>query len=172
VGGLGALGRRLRPQTGEQRVQFSLHQRPFSGRGVSGSLGAIFVRLGAFDKEELLEKQGEESFALSILDSDRSPLRMRSPRLPAGGMWISYALRSCTNLRRATAVSQGAAHGQDTHAVWRSKPSFYAVSTEDRTIDPDLERFMAKRMGATTIEVRARATSRLYPIRRRSPSLS
>jgi hypothetical protein len=25
------------------------------------------------------------------------------------------------------------------------KPSFYAVSTEDRTINPDLERFMAKR---------------------------
>jgi pimeloyl-ACP methyl ester carboxylesterase len=41
------------------------------------------------------------------------------------------------------------------HAAWRSKPSFYAVSTEDRTINPDLERFMAKRMGATTIEVKA-----------------
>jgi len=42
-----------------------------------------------------------------------------------------------------------------THAAWRSKPSWYAVSTEDRTINPDLERFMAKRMGATTIEVKA-----------------
>ena len=41
------------------------------------------------------------------------------------------------------------------HAAWRSKPSYYAVSTEDRTINPDLERFMAKRMGATTIEVKA-----------------
>jgi pimeloyl-ACP methyl ester carboxylesterase len=41
------------------------------------------------------------------------------------------------------------------HAAWRSKPSWYAVSTEDRTINPDLERFMAKRMGATTIEVKA-----------------
>jgi hypothetical protein len=29
------------------------------------------------------------------------------------------------------------------------------VSTQDRTISPDLERFMAKRMGATTIEVNA-----------------
>jgi hypothetical protein len=29
------------------------------------------------------------------------------------------------------------------------------VSTEDRTINPDLERFMAKRMGAKTIEVKA-----------------
>lgn len=45
--------------------------------------------------------------------------------------------------------------GRTTHAAWRSKPSFYAVSTDDRTIDPDLERFMAKRMGATTIEVKA-----------------
>jgi hypothetical protein len=45
--------------------------------------------------------------------------------------------------------------GKTQHAAWRLKPSFYAVSTEDRTINPDLERFMAKRMGATTIEVKA-----------------
>jgi pimeloyl-ACP methyl ester carboxylesterase len=45
--------------------------------------------------------------------------------------------------------------GRTRHAAWRSKPSFYAVSIDDRTIDPDLERFMAKRMGATTIEVKA-----------------
>lgn len=45
--------------------------------------------------------------------------------------------------------------GKTTQAAWRSKPSFYAVSTEDRTINPDLERFMAQRMGAKTIEVKA-----------------
>lgn len=43
--------------------------------------------------------------------------------------------------------------GKTEHAAWRSKPSFYAVSTQDRTINPDLQRFMAKRVGATTIEV-------------------
>lgn len=43
--------------------------------------------------------------------------------------------------------------GRTTNAAWRSKPSFYAVSKQDRTINPDLERFMAKRMGATTIEL-------------------
>lgn len=42
-----------------------------------------------------------------------------------------------------------------TRAAWRTKPSFYAVSTEDRTINPDLQRFMAKRMGAKTVEVKA-----------------
>src|ERR1700752_4872191 len=45
--------------------------------------------------------------------------------------------------------------GKTTHAAWRSRPSYYAVSTEDRTINPDLERFMARRMGAKTIEVKA-----------------
>jgi pimeloyl-ACP methyl ester carboxylesterase len=42
-----------------------------------------------------------------------------------------------------------------THAAWRSKPSWYAVSAEDRTINPDLQRFMAKRMNAKTIEVKS-----------------
>jgi pimeloyl-ACP methyl ester carboxylesterase len=45
--------------------------------------------------------------------------------------------------------------GKTTQAAWRSKPSFYAVSTEDRTINPELQRFMANRMGARTIEVKA-----------------
>jgi pimeloyl-ACP methyl ester carboxylesterase len=45
--------------------------------------------------------------------------------------------------------------GKTEHAAWRSKPSYYAVSTEDRTINPDLQRFMAKRMEAKTIEVKA-----------------
>jgi pimeloyl-ACP methyl ester carboxylesterase len=42
-----------------------------------------------------------------------------------------------------------------TAAAWHSKPSFYAVSKLDQTINPDLERFLAKRMNATTIEVEA-----------------
>jgi pimeloyl-ACP methyl ester carboxylesterase len=45
--------------------------------------------------------------------------------------------------------------GRTTRAAWRSKPSYYAVSAEDRTIDPGLQRFMAGRMGARTIEVQA-----------------
>ncbi|QGZ64785.1 alpha/beta hydrolase [Paraburkholderia acidisoli] len=40
-----------------------------------------------------------------------------------------------------------------TVAAWHDKPTWYAVSTEDRTINPDLERFMAQRMKAHTIEV-------------------
>jgi pimeloyl-ACP methyl ester carboxylesterase len=42
-----------------------------------------------------------------------------------------------------------------TAAAWHSKPSFYAVSKEDMTISPDLERFLAARMKATTVELDA-----------------
>ena len=45
--------------------------------------------------------------------------------------------------------------GRASVAAWRSKPSFYAVSTEDRTINPDLQRFMAKRMQAHMIELKS-----------------
>jgi pimeloyl-ACP methyl ester carboxylesterase len=36
--------------------------------------------------------------------------------------------------------------------AWRSKPSWYIVANNDRTVHPDLERFLARRMGATTRE--------------------
>ena len=37
--------------------------------------------------------------------------------------------------------------------AWRSKPSWYIVAKNDRTVHPELERFVAKRMGATTYEL-------------------
>lgn len=45
--------------------------------------------------------------------------------------------------------------GRTTQAAWRSKPSWYAVSKLDYTINPDLERFLAKRMNAKTVELDA-----------------
>ena len=37
--------------------------------------------------------------------------------------------------------------------AWKSKPSWYIVAKNDRTVQPELERFVAKRMGATTFEI-------------------
>jgi pimeloyl-ACP methyl ester carboxylesterase len=37
--------------------------------------------------------------------------------------------------------------------AWRSKPSSYLVAKNDRTLHPELQRFVAKRMRATTYEV-------------------
>ena len=37
--------------------------------------------------------------------------------------------------------------------AWRSKPSWYIVAKNDRTVNPELERFAAERMGASTYEL-------------------
>src|SRR5580658_3077950 len=37
--------------------------------------------------------------------------------------------------------------------AWKNKPSWYIVAANDRAVHPELERFAAKRMGATTTEL-------------------
>lgn len=56
------------------------------------------------------------------------------------------------------AVSQrplaAAAAGEPlTYAGWADQPTWYLVSSQDRAIAPEAERFMAHRMGATTEEI-------------------
>ncbi len=38
--------------------------------------------------------------------------------------------------------------------AWKTKPSWFIVGAQDQTANPELERFVAKRMGATTVELR------------------
>jgi len=40
-----------------------------------------------------------------------------------------------------------------TAAAWKSKPSWYAISKNDKTTAPELQRFLAERMKAKTIEL-------------------
>ena len=42
-----------------------------------------------------------------------------------------------------------------TAAAWKTKPSYGIVATQDRMINPDLERMMYKRAGAKVTEIRA-----------------
>jgi pimeloyl-ACP methyl ester carboxylesterase len=39
-------------------------------------------------------------------------------------------------------------------AAWQTKPSWYIVASEDRMINPDLERALAKKIKATTLELK------------------
>src|SRR5215468_11639538 len=79
--------------------------------------------------------------------SEEAFLRDFAGDLPAAKAKVLYAVQE--------PFQKALLSGKTTQAAWRSKPSYYAVSTEDRTINPDLQRFMAKRMGAKTIEVKA-----------------
>lgn len=40
-------------------------------------------------------------------------------------------------------------------AAWQTIPSWYLVTGEDQAINPELQRFMANRMGAKTTEIQA-----------------
>ena len=47
-----------------------------------------------------------------------------------------------------------ALNGTVTEPAWKSKPSWYLVSTDDKMIPPDAQRAMSKRTGATVVEVK------------------
>src|SRR6202050_1768530 len=50
-------------------------------------------------------------------------------------------------------ISQTLFQDRTTMAAWRSRRAWYAVSRQDRTISPELQRFLAERMQATTVEI-------------------
>ena len=43
--------------------------------------------------------------------------------------------------------------GAITEPAWKTKPSWYLVSTDDKMIPPLAQRFMSKRAGSTVVEV-------------------
>lgn len=45
--------------------------------------------------------------------------------------------------------------GRISVAAWHDKPAWYAVSKQDHVVSPDLQRFLAARMKATTVELDA-----------------
>jgi pimeloyl-ACP methyl ester carboxylesterase len=49
----------------------------------------------------------------------------------------------------------GALSGNVSEPAWRTKPSWYLLTTEDRMIPPDAQRTMSERIGATVVEAAA-----------------
>src|SRR5207342_2997801 len=64
--------------------------------------------------------------------SEEAFLRDFASDLPKANAKVLYAVQQ--------PFQKALLSGKTTNAAWRSKPSYYAVSTEDRTINPDLER--------------------------------
>jgi pimeloyl-ACP methyl ester carboxylesterase len=68
-----------------------------------------------------------------------------APDLPAAQKKLIFATQGATN---------SAVFGAKVaNAAWKTKPSWYVVATNDRMIQPDLERKFAKAMKAKTIEL-------------------
>jgi pimeloyl-ACP methyl ester carboxylesterase len=76
--------------------------------------------------------------------------------LPAQALAEDFAQDVPAARAAVMAVTQGpvqakAFDDRTTVAAWKTRPSWYIVSANDRIISPDLERAMATRIGATTI---------------------
>jgi hypothetical protein len=82
-------------------------------------------------------------------------------RLPTGGQ-ANFYINNCGDLseqeQRPVCATQGVPKpdlfdAKVAGTAWKSKPGWYIVGNMDHTVHPDLERAMAKRMGATTYEL-------------------
>jgi pimeloyl-ACP methyl ester carboxylesterase len=109
-------------------------------------------------------------------DIGESPMDIlkRGPKMPAGDsmfrdangfLWLdrdeyraSIAADVPQNLTRVLAAAQqpiasAAFEEKVDKAAWKSRPSWYIVTTNDRAVSPDVQRSMAKRIGATIVEI-------------------
>jgi pimeloyl-ACP methyl ester carboxylesterase len=78
--------------------------------------------------------------------------------IPAARFHSAFAADSSVEQAAVMAATQGpiaaAAFGEKvTAAAWKSLPSWFLVSTADRVINPDLERWEAQRIGAHVVSV-------------------
>jgi pimeloyl-ACP methyl ester carboxylesterase len=132
------------------------HRRLEKGE-VSHTLGLLLLALSEQRRNAMVrDHQPGEAVFISILpeDIDWKPFLA----FPPVRLAILFGEAICSRRKHASStrfVQEVADDGNDHDAAWRTKPTFYAVSTQDRTINPDLERFMAKRMGTKTIEIEA-----------------
>ena len=101
----------------------------------------VFVRIEIADGRIWLKPEGVACFASCPSRSRR--IRVGDPRCTAADLFNQKV--------------EGTA--------WRSKPSWYVLATKDRTVHPQLQRFVANRMGATAREVNSSHVPMLsYPV--------
>jgi pimeloyl-ACP methyl ester carboxylesterase len=67
------------------------------------------------------------------------------------GRPLGARAKSCLSAHYAPAADLFSRNAPGT--AWKSKPTWYIVANNDCTVQPDLQRFLAKRMGSTTYAV-------------------
>jgi pimeloyl-ACP methyl ester carboxylesterase len=122
-------------------------------------VGLVYVAAFAPDAGESAGSLGA-SAAPSPLGEELRPDQQGFLRITEAGVRESFAQDLSASEKDVMFATQsptaGAALGGNvTKPAWKSKPSWYLVATSDRAIQPDLERAMAKKIKATTIEVKS-----------------
>ena len=135
------------------------------GAQVENAVGLVYVAAMAPDEGEAMLDVAANYPKTMILDSLR-PASIAPSDAEADFVVDPAAYRAAfaadlpEEQTRVLAVTQrpfvGAALATPSGpAAWKTLPSWYAVATADQAIHPGQQRYYAKRMGATTIEVEA-----------------
>jgi pimeloyl-ACP methyl ester carboxylesterase len=117
--------------------------------------GLVYIAALAPDETETSQSQ-QEQFPVTDIFSHIEVADGRIWLLPSGTAYFAGDLSEqeqklvwATQVTPAPDLFSRNAPG----TAWKSKPSWYIVANNDHTVHPELERFAAKRMGATTYEV-------------------
>src|SRR5580704_9251356 len=117
--------------------------------------GLVYIAALAPDEDETSQSQ-QEQFPVTDVFSHIEIADGRIWLLPSGTAYFAGDLSEqeqqlvwATQVTPAPDLFSRNAPG----TAWKSKPSWYIVANNDHTVHPELERFAAKRMGATTYEV-------------------
>jgi pimeloyl-ACP methyl ester carboxylesterase len=141
--------------------------------------GAVITQAGADDKVKALvyvaafaPSEGEavgqlgKEFPVPPGVASLKPTAAGFLYVPEESMIHNFAPDLPAATARIMAVTQGPIQGKAfgeavTVAAWKTRPSYYIVSANDRMIAPDLERAFAKKLNATTTELKASHVSML-----------
>ena len=117
-------------------------------------IGLVYIAAVAPDADETVQSQIEK-YPTEIF-KHVEPADGRAWMLPSGVQHFAGDLPEAeqkvvwaTHYAPAADLFQQKQDG----VAWKTKPSWYIVAKQDRTVHPDLERFLSKRMKATTVEL-------------------
>jgi pimeloyl-ACP methyl ester carboxylesterase len=122
-------------------------------------VGLVYITAFALDNGEsvgsLVKNPAPGSTPPPILPPQAGFLLLDREKLPAA--FAGDVKPETAAFMAASQVPWGleALSGTVTDAAWKTKPSWYLVTTEDRMIPPDAQRFMSKRAGSKVVEVKA-----------------
>ena len=102
------------------------------GQGLPPTPGAAEFRPDAAGFVSMTRKGIDEDFAPDLKPAERQLIYVTQGPLSLSGLG-----------QKATA------------AAWKTRPSFYVVASEDRMINPELQRQLAKQLGATTLTLKS-----------------
>jgi len=102
------------------------------GKGLPPTPGAAEFRPDAAGFVSMTRKGIDEDFAPDLKPAERQLIYITQGPLSLSGLG-----------QKATA------------AAWKTRPSFYVVASEDRMINPELQRQLAKQLGSTTLTLKS-----------------